>query len=199
MPEKDIPEIEGLDVASGLQYTGTLDIYYKVLAEFAGGIEKRAEALRAAGISGDCERCRSEAHALKSNARTIGANTLSHMAEEMEIAGRESNVEYIRSSISALLGEYEKYIPILAPYRKKAMPAQGVKEYDSVALMELCTRILTALEDFDIDRAEELQREFYDFKVADSAREKIELLRQAIESYSYGDAGRITQQLISEV
>lgn len=197
---EDIPVIEGLDVETGLRFTGTLDLYYKLLAEFAGSIERRAGFFRTVCANGDCDGYRVEVHSLKSNARTLGAEKLATMAEEMEGRCKAGDVEYIRAKTPELLEEYEKYIPILENYKKPPVTAgQGTQSYDSGRLLELCARMLTALEDFDIDRAELLMKSFLDFKTGDEVSQKLEALQKAIDSYSYGEAEEITQDLMAEL
>lgn len=200
MPAQDIPQIEGLDVETGLRYTGTLELYFKLLAEFSGAIERRAGFFRTVCANGDTDAYRVEVHSLKSNARTLGAEKLAKMAEAMEERCKAADLPYIRAKTPELLEEYEKYIPILESYKKPPVVAgQGELDYDSGRLLELCARMLTALDDFDIDRAELLMESFLDYKANEDISAQLVMLKQAVDSYSYGQAEEITQNLMAQL
>ena len=52
-------------------------------------------------------------HALKSSMASIGAETLSEMAKDMEQAGKDGNIEYIEAHHEELMAEYERIIAML--------------------------------------------------------------------------------------
>jgi HPt (histidine-containing phosphotransfer) domain-containing protein len=193
------PEIEGLDVKKGLQHTGSWQLYTKLLSVFVGAIERRAELFRSMCESGDIEGYRVEVHSLKSNARTIGAETLGMLAEQMENKCLGKDLNYIRENTPALLAEYERFLPILAPYKKADTVAERVVAAERDRTMELCARILTALDDFDIDRAEELVKTLSSYKMEPAVEEMLALLKDAVENYAYERAEEITRELMSKV
>ena len=192
-------EIEGLDVKKGIKHTGTWQLYTKLLSVFVGAIERRAALLSSMCENGDIDGYRVEVHSLKSNARTIGAEKLGMLSEQMENKCLEKDFDYIRENTPALLAEYEKYIPILSAYKKTASVSGEYFEPDRERFMELCARILTALEDFDIDRAEELANVFSSYKIEAALKEELALLKDAIENYAYEQAEIITRELMSKV
>ena len=53
-------------------------------------------------------------HALKSTALTIGAEALSGQAKELELAGKEKKVEFIRKNHPLLLQKYEEICESIA-------------------------------------------------------------------------------------
>lgn len=193
------PEIEGLDVKKGLQHTGTWQLYTKLLSVFVGAIERRAELFRIMCENGDIDGYRVEVHSLKSNARTIGAETLGVLAEQMENKCLEKDLDYIRKNTPALIAEYEKFIPILAPYKKVDPVAERVNAAERDPIIELCARMLTALDDFDIDRAEELVKKLSSYKMEPALEEMLALLKDAVENYAYERAEEITRELMSKV
>ncbi|NCC67356.1 MAG: Hpt domain-containing protein [Clostridia bacterium] len=192
-------EIEGLDVKKGLQHTGTWQLYTKLLSVFAGAIERRAELFRSMCESGDIDAYRVEVHSLKSNARTIGADTLGVLAEQMENKCLEKDLDYIRKNTPALLDEYEKFIPILAPYKKAEPVVDWMAAVERDTIMELCARILTALDDFDIDRAEVLVKTLLSYKMEPALEKMLALLKDAVENYAYERAEEVTRDLMSKV
>lgn len=196
---ESIREIEGLDIEKGLGHTGTWQLYTKLLSVFAGAIERRAALLRSMCESADIDGYRVEVHSLKSNARTIGAHKLGMLSEQMEKKCLEKDIKFIQDNTPALLDEYEKYITILLPYNKTASVSGEYFEPDRERLMELCARILTALEDFDIDRAEELVNVFSSYKIETALKEDLALLKDAVENYAYEQAEIITRELMSKV
>ncbi len=47
-------------------------------------------------------------HGLKSSMKSVGINKLSGMAELLEMAGKEENIDYINKNNEALLSEYSR-------------------------------------------------------------------------------------------
>ena len=85
----------GLDVQSGLMYCNGEEYYIKILQNFCSKTED---------ASGNADRLFQEqdwtnyiiaVHGIKGAMRSIGANTVSELAKELEFAGREGRISYI--------------------------------------------------------------------------------------------------------
>ena len=99
----------GVNVDMGLDYcAGDEDFYREMLRLFsAQGEEKRTE-IAALYESADWTDYAIKVHALKSTSLTIGAEALSAQAKELELAGKRSDVDFIRAHHHALLSAHEE-------------------------------------------------------------------------------------------
>ena len=92
--------IEGLDTKQGLIMSGGLDSYISVLKSFyKSGKKKRSQIETYA--QGDWPAFTIEVHAIKSTAKTIGAEQLSEMAKALEAAGKDEDATFIAEHFPA--------------------------------------------------------------------------------------------------
>ena len=99
----------GVNVDVGLDYcAGDEDFYREMLRLFsAQGEEKRTE-IAALYESANWTDYAIKVHALKSTSLTIGAEALSAQAKELELAGKQGDVDFIRAHHHALLSAHEE-------------------------------------------------------------------------------------------
>ena len=99
----------GVNVDVGLDYcAGDEDFYREMLRLFsAQGEEKRTE-IAALYESANWTDYAIKVHALKSTSQTIGAEALSAQAKELELAGKQGDVDFIRAHHHALLSAHEE-------------------------------------------------------------------------------------------
>ena len=102
IPE-DLQRLPGIDVARGMSYCGTGQVYRKTLFLFREQIPGRLRRIRKAQETEQWEDYVIEVHSLKSAARWIGAMDLGDQAEALEMAGREGDRERIAAGTPALL------------------------------------------------------------------------------------------------
>ena len=79
------------------------DFYYEMIREFASSSTDTANALEEFYKAGNWNDYRIKVHALKSNARSIGAVTLSEQALALETAAKENNIETITAEHSSFI------------------------------------------------------------------------------------------------
>ena len=100
-------EIPELDVKAGLLYCAESKFFYvEMLNEFADG--KKDEELSGFLEKQDWDNYRIVVHALKSNAKTIGAMELSEEARLQEMAAKELRTEDVSADHGALAEHYKK-------------------------------------------------------------------------------------------
>ena len=102
IPE-DLRDLPDIDVARGMSYCGTGQVYRKTLFLFREQIPGRLRRIRQAWDEGRWEDYVIEVHSLKSAARWIGAMDLGDQAEALEMAGRSEDLETIALDTPALL------------------------------------------------------------------------------------------------
>ncbi|MCI5499682.1 MAG: response regulator, partial [Clostridiales bacterium] len=113
IPE-DLQSLPGIDVARGMSYCGTGQVYRKTLFLFREQIHGRLRRIRQAWEEGRLEDYVIEVHSLKSAARWIGAMDLGDQAEALEMAGRAQDTAAMAADTPALLDQCQKLGETLA-------------------------------------------------------------------------------------
>jgi CheY-like chemotaxis protein len=103
-----------IDLQSGSKHCGSKEIYMEILGSFYEDIDETSEALERFLRENDTDSYTIRIHAVKSTARTIGANALGEKAALLEQAGKDGDLEYIIGNHEAFLSEYQKIQQILA-------------------------------------------------------------------------------------
>ncbi|MCR5868838.1 PAS domain-containing protein [Aquincola sp. J276] len=94
LPPPAAPRVAGLDAEQALGYMGgSLDVYQRVLRQFAEHYAVEAGRLAEAAAQGDLAGVRAVAHALRSAAAAIGATTLAADAQAAEAAAVQALAE----------------------------------------------------------------------------------------------------------
>lgn len=156
-PSEKIPKnIDGIDVPLALHYLGSEKLFWEILRDFYKAIERKADALESFYQMEDWEHFTIDVHALKSSSKQIGAVTLSEMAEKLEKAGREKNIEYVKENTTDLLEEYRRYVDILQPYFDTEIRETPKKDFSPEILHSLFSAAKEALDNLDMDEVEEI-------------------------------------------
>lgn len=84
-------------------------MYEELLLDVQAGIPQWLEIISASFDSGDWKRLQIETHSAKSSFRTIGAVELAQMAEKLEHALADGNLDYCRANISLFINAMQKF------------------------------------------------------------------------------------------
>lgn len=97
-------EAGGLNTALGLRYCmNDVDFYAEMLREFTAGAEDREKQLTSSLEKNDVSKYRVYVHSLKNASRTVGAERLSRLAEEIEEAARNKDMEFLKENNDDLI------------------------------------------------------------------------------------------------
>jgi HPt (histidine-containing phosphotransfer) domain-containing protein len=105
-----------MDVNTGIRNCGSEDGFMSVLSVFHQTAPDKADDIEKLYNDGNIEDYTIRVHALKSSARIIGAAELSHLAEELEKAGKSNDVVFIEDNTAKLLEMYRKLDEKLAGF-----------------------------------------------------------------------------------
>ena len=101
------------------------ELYLTLLREFLQSADEKTEKLEGYFADGDWKNYSILMHAVKSTARTIGAEELSGMAEALERAGDRKDVEAIRGSHNEMMAQYHNLIDHLSAHIQPAEQESG--------------------------------------------------------------------------
>ena len=123
----------GVKTESGLRFCqGDETLYRTILGEYLQSADAHREDLRKYYEAGDWKNYGIQVHTLKSTSRTIGADSLSTMAAELEKASNREDEEFIRRTHGIMMQEYLGFTAILArhmPAARQEPEADGVLEF----------------------------------------------------------------------
>ena len=102
IPRFLLPAIPGMDVQRGIVMTGgTLTAYTQVLSLFCKDAQDRLPLLQKTPETDTMNAFITQVHALKSASASIGAQTISSLAAELETAGKTGDTAFISENLPA--------------------------------------------------------------------------------------------------
>ncbi len=166
----------GVNLEQALAYCGDEEGFREIIAIFHAEGKKRRENLSRYFKEQDWKNYVICVHALKGNAKGIGAGELSEMARELEMAGKENRIDYILAHHETMMENHDRLIAALDdnvfvyPNAKNAAP-RAVEETmpspgntaespadgtDEDSLQTLLAQIQDKLSAFEIEGLNEL-------------------------------------------
>ena len=164
----------GFDTESGLRYAaGDLDFYLELASGFAESAVRNLRAIRSSWQRQDWADYQIRVHALKSTARQIGANELSVLALQQELAAKDRHFPEIEAGVENLLQTYEQTAErlraILHLDADTKETADTKKEISVEDLLRTLREAKTCMDNFEAESALEVLRPLISYTFADSA------------------------------
>ena len=176
--KEPLPDLPGINVADGIKYSGSEKLWYKLLGDFYKLIDAKANKLEKCLADGLIKDYTIEVHALKNTARMAGAAQLSEWFHRMEDCGNAGDVETLTRETPDLLKELRSYKEILRPYGEAGN--QNKREATPEELIEILMRMRDAMDEFDVDTADEAMQELEKLRIPDNCTQFVETLRVAV-------------------
>lgn len=194
-PEEEpeaLPEIDGIDWNYALLHTKDyrllrqtvfdfyrlmesdaqqLEWFFKILHEPSEYDEQEAETLR---------QYRVKVHAMKSSAAIIGAVSLSGIARMLEYAARDGKREVLEKMTPLFLDAWRTLKEDLKEFAEQGNDGEEKAEPDYLVVDEYLDLIKGAMEDMDIDIADEIIKRLDRFRYPPKIEERMEDLRMAV-------------------
>ncbi len=184
----------GLDTKTGISYTGGQDKYISALQRFYKNYEKNRAKVCEYLQAKDYENYMITVHALKSNARMIGARDLSTLFETLEMAARNNETGLIEAQNAVAIKEYDELIQKLAPIGAMG-DVRAADEISAEAARETVDKLLEALDDFDDEEAKKLAEVLSGYPFRLTQAEKLKEAAAFIEDFMYEEAAEIIRQI----
>lgn len=148
----------GIDINQGFSYCGDKEGFREIIGIFHTEGPKRQKQLAHFYQEQDWKNYVITVHALKGNAKGIGATELSDLALQLELAGKENRTDYILSHHEELMDQYNRLLRILhdssfvypqgCPRWEEVSdtnPPESAKTYGSLSMQDIDDRSLTDL------------------------------------------------------
>ncbi|MCR4587027.1 MAG: response regulator [Lachnospiraceae bacterium] len=194
-------EAWGLDMDAAFGNCGDEATLLQVLGHFHRTIDDKAALIEHYLADSNFRDYTIQVHGLKSSSRLFGAKELSNMAAELEKAGNEGNVSFIRATTPDFLSLYRSYKTLLAPFDAEELDSgkelpllerdrlqeayQAMYEYAEVYDYNGADEVIRLLKKYSIP--EDQQKIYQDIKrllLSVNREELLETLQKAIENLS---------------
>ncbi len=206
---------ENIDLKKGLAYFGgNLQAYKTTVSDICKDCSKKHIAMSNYYKDRDLVKFAIEAHSVKSVAASIGADTFSQKAKEMELKAKARDIAYIEENGTTFLKEYGEFIETLGKLLEEEAKHKGQKDNREVQsdievidepLMsedEIKTVIEEALEflcDFEVDSSCCKIKSLLGQKDKVDMIEKLYAVIDKIDDFEYEEAKEMLKMLRDDV
>lgn len=186
-------EIEGLDMEEGIKNCGSTELLMELIGDFYTMIDSKSARLEQYFEEGKIRDYTIEVHALKNNARMIGAIELSQQFYRMEQFGNEGKQQEIGQELPQLLKFYRSYKDKLSEFAK---PAQENKVHVSgEKIKQTLVRLHDAVDSFDLDAADDAMNELDSYELPEELKPMAEQLRIYVTDVEMENIMELTQKM----
>ncbi len=188
----------GLDTNAGLSYTGSPEKYISAVSRFYKNYEKNKIKVDEYLFVKDYENYMITVHALKSNARMIGATTLSGSFETLEMAARDNDAGLIGSLTAPVMSDYAELIKKLEPIAA-LKDASAADEISADVARQTADELLAALDDFDDELSRKLVKKLSGFPFRMTQADRLKEAASYIEDFIYDEAADIIREIVPTI
>lgn len=188
----------GLDTQTGISYTGNTEKYVSAVQRFYKNHEKNRVKVEEYFAAKDYENFMITVHALKSNAKLIGATNLSGQFEALENAAREQDTAVIVELTPQALQDYAGLIEKLKPVGEMG-DLKAADEIPADIARTTVERLLAALDDFDDEEAKKQAKVLSGYPFRLTQAEKLKEAAAFIEDFMYDEAAEIIRQIATAI
>lgn len=196
----------GINAANGLKYMGgSRALYEKVLRDFREILHEKEEQLKNMLGKEDVSGYAIIVHALKGNARNVGADELAEEAFELEKKSKDGKLEEVEVQSPILFGMMRTLGENLDRYletevsschmEKEEEPAEKQQITEDV-WREKLLRLYQQLDDFDGESVMESLAEFKKYQLAEERRKMLRLCEKAVNDFAYDVAMEIVSSVL---
>ena len=187
-----------LDTNYALNLLKSEKLYWKVMKDYYYMIDKKYKKIKDCEVNEDISIYIVEVHALKSSSRQIGAISLSKKAENLEAAGNRHDLETIHRLTDEMLEEYLGLQASLAPYfmeEEVVADENTATEVSTEEMKELLQKVKNAIDELDLDQAEEIVEQITGFHLAGESQELATRMKETIMDMDIDGCTDVIEQL----
>ena len=189
--------IEGLNVAAGIENSGSKELFISLLGDFYKLIDQKASKIEKCLADGMLRDYTIEVHALKNTARMIGALELSEKFYHLEQLGNAGERKVLEIETPDVFTLYRSYKPIVAVYGR--MQEKDKKKVPIEEIIQILGKLRNAMDSFDLDGADEAMKTIEGYAFPDGYQEKILELSAYVADVAMEDVMKLSEELIAEL
>lgn len=195
--------IPDVNIDDGLKLCGDMETYMSILKTYMETADDSIEKISYFARERDYKNYTIEVHGLKSSSLAIGANELSEMAKQLELAGKEENYDRITADTPALLAKYTDLVEHIKPVMaEQSGQSDSINDSDKPPVdkeifKSSIEKILTGLDELDSDGALQVFDELLGYSFpSEGIASAIEKARQYTDNFAYEKAEEILKPML---
>ena len=106
----------GIDVDSGVEILGDVDMYNDTLKDFIEVSEDRLPELEKYKNSSDMENYAICVHAMKGDSKYLGFTKLAELSLEHQLRSQEGDIEFVNNNYNELINEANRIVSVVKKY-----------------------------------------------------------------------------------
>ncbi len=183
-------KIEGIDPDEALENSGSEEAFETVARIYYDAYPEKVAELNAFYDAKDLKNYTIRIHALKSSSKLIGATELARRAENLEMAGKEGDADYIDRYHKAFVQDYGKLRDLLgeALFMNES-EEEETEEEKPVADADLMETVYEELGHaavaMDLERMEQILQELDAYSIPENEQERFAKIRESIGRFDY--------------
>lgn len=116
MKDVNYLKINGIDVDSGIEILGDMEMYEDTLKDFIEVSKERLPELEKYKNDGDMENYAISVHAMKGDSKYLGFTKLAELSLEHQLKSQENDIEFVNNNYDELIEEANRVISIVEKY-----------------------------------------------------------------------------------
>ncbi|WP_408071324.1 DegV family protein [Butyrivibrio sp. JL13D10] len=184
--------LTGIDAKTALEYSGSEESLLSVMKIFYESIDKKADEIEDFYDKEDYKNYTIKVHALKSSSRLIGATDLGNLAKDLEMAGNNNDICFIKENHNRLINKFRGFKDILSPLfdnlqedSAKADESQVNERFDSELLKNVYEGIYDATQKNDKGMIEDILDEIFEYKIPKEDMEKLKQIKKYVAESNF--------------
>ena len=188
--------IEGIDGNAAITNSGSESAFKSVLKIFYESIDDYAKELQGFYQDNDWRSYTIKVHALKSSCKLIGALETSDKALQLEMAGKEDKLDYIKENHDAFMEAYLGYKERLKGiFEEKEEAKQRTKPVaDAFIMQSMYEGLKDAAEAMDSGTIEEILKEIEEYEIPEEEAQKYKAICEKAGQFDYDGIVEIISQ-----
>ena len=191
-----IYDIEELNIEEGRKHFPSDEMYMDMLKIYANTVFENVENIKALWDAKDIPALAIKVHAIKSSTRSIGGTELGELAQKLETAGDNNDMDTLNAHMDEFIAAVSKLggkLESLASKQKideSSLPPMTQEE------LEKCySRIRDCLDSFDTDSIEEIITNISKHSVPEGEKERCRELSKALDNFDFEEMMKIVGDL----
>ena len=183
-------KIECIDGDIAIKNSGSEDAFKEVLKIFHDSVPEKSREIEEFFNEKNWQDYTIKVHALKSSARLIGATDLADKAQNLEFAGKGSNIDYILTNHENLIREYKALdealgVAMAGFFEKETGPEKEKPLADSALMESVYEELHLAAKNMDCDTLGDILKEMEEYRIPDSEKERYDAICRQVDNFAY--------------
>ena len=187
--------IPGIDVEKAIKNAGSEELFIELLGDVYKLMDDKIASVKSNLASNNISNYTVEVHSLKTTCRMIGAMELGEDFFMLEKLGKDNDLEQIIALTPGVLDTFKGLKPYLEPFALNSLVPQ--KSFDKEALSNNLNMLITAVNDFDLVRAEDAAKQLLSYKCDETLSTQIKDLDKLVSNLDYDEAKALAIEIKS--